>query len=172
MAYAVEVQAAYTKRQREGCANKETKRLTNQAQRKRKLVRDLLAQMYVWQSLGTDEPPSSFALTEAQVKQLWTPGEQPWFDTAGSSARAQQRYHGRHYLSARADLERSMEEQPILRVERARLERGLRFAQAQMQAALQRHQQPGGCLGAAFLVQRRIAEVEAQLRVVTAWGPW
>lgn len=146
--------------------------MSKKAQRKRKRTRELLEEMYVWQSLGTVDSPSAFALTESQVKQLWVPGGvAPWSEGASSGASAAEMYHGRLYLAAAADLARSMEEQVILRVERARLARWLQVARLQLQRALQRHVNQGRA-GPAFLVQQHMAEVEAQVAEMGAWGPW
>lgn len=165
----LDVQRLHNDRQEAGCADKDTRTIMNRARRKRAKVREMLQEMYTWQSLETSNPPSSFELSEEQVKGLWDPElPLPWGGGAGSAASL---HYGRLYHKVATDLARSMEERPFVRQERARLELRLQYALQQMRLALARHVQAERT-GLAFLVRQRIAEFAALQAEVAAWPAW
>ena len=162
----VEIRQLHSDRRREGTANKETKRIMNKAARKRSRVRSLLREMYVWQCLGSTKMPDDVALTEAEIRLMYSDGSAPWA-TETSSLRAKQRYYGRLFHAASADLARLKEEEPLLRMEKARLLNWIKHVSDRVHAAIGAHEvvvASGGEQGAVargkiFFLQQRIARM-------------
>ncbi|KAG2485200.1 hypothetical protein HYH03_016089 [Edaphochlamys debaryana] len=154
-ALVLEMQQLTTEREEAGCMDKEAKRIAARARRKRKVVRRLLEEMYVWQGVdgGIVE-----RLTEEQVKGLYREGaEQPW--GAGlSGGGALRLHHGRRYVETASTRARYEEEEEILCVEKQRLAAWLGDIEPRIQLA------PKGpaahCEGTSFILGKRLQQVQ------------
>ena len=135
--------------------------------RKRRKLRQLLEEMYIWESIGTAMAPTK--VDDVLVKQLLVPGAAlPW---ASASGTGQLLHYGRLYHAAKADMARTAEEGLLLQQERARLTRWLAHATQQLRLAIVRHDDDHNA-GAAFLCQRLLENVVKQSAEVAAWPAW
>lgn len=153
----LEVQQLHSERAAAGCADKETKRMQAKARRKRKQVRSLLDEMYVWQDLGPSQ--AATRLTEEEVKGLFVPGQRPPWSSVESGLQALKVHHGRLFHSACHNLARASEEEAMLRVAKLRLSQWISHASSRLNAAKYVHKEK--CAGRVFLINRRLAVIEA-----------
>lgn len=166
----LQVQQLQRERAQAGSGGQVASRIRAKGQRRRGQVRVLLTEMCVWQSLGTADKPSSFALSEEEAKQLYVPGRLAPWETVTDPAQAQT-HHGQLYHAAMADMARAEEELGILQQERMRLQRWVQLASQQGLAALERHVGAGRA-GAAHLLRKRMDVVALMRAEMGAWAAW
>lgn len=120
----LKVKQLRAEREREGTSSKETKRLDALQRTKRAAIQELLTEMYTWDCINSPATIDSVAYTQTEVDELFK-GVLPWDKEGGTELAAAVVYHGRLYHSAKSDVDRTCEEEALVRVEKVRLIRWL-----------------------------------------------
>lgn len=129
----MELRQRYAQREREGPVCAETKRLLSQQAGKRRRLDQMVVDLQNWSRIGA---AVGIVISGVQVATMLKEGILPWASDGGSVIASCMVKHGRRFHSALSDLDRTLEEVQLLKVEQVRLMAWLPFVISRVQAAI------------------------------------
>lgn len=131
----LEIKQVRVEREHVGTASKETARLRGVRDRKVAKLKEVLQELSAWRCINTSQTADQMAYAKEQVDAMYK-GTFPWRDADAGVAAALAVHHGRLYHSSRSNVDRTVEEEALIQVEKLQLMNWVVVSQGRVHDAL------------------------------------